>query len=221
MDNSTVKKPKINTIEKLNFSKITHEEKGFTTHLNIVLQNLRNPVALAIWCYLSSLPSDWDICKAQIRSHFGIGVNLLDKALSQLKKAKLIEFLQVRNPNGTMGDGLILVKVGYEFNRDYENHVSGEKLNKHRGSTGHMVNRGPVSHGYGKQHQQKKENTNKNNLTKKTKSFCDENSKKHPFAESMNQMASEERHTKANEEFKRSKMPDSIKSILGIKTRGT
>jgi hypothetical protein len=222
MDN-TANKGKINTIEKLDFKKVTHENKGFTTYLNIVIQNLHNPIALAIWCYLSSLPHDWDIDKSYLNRHFEIGRDVLNKALSCLKKAKLIEFVQMRNDDGTMGNGSILVKAGYDFNRDTEIQYTGKKHNKSRVSTAILKNRKTVNRYTGKQPLQKKYIQKKDFETKETKSFLKiENAKKHDFAESMNQMACETKHIVQHEKRKqieKSAMPIEIKRMLGIKPR--
>lgn len=164
------------SIEKLDFQKVAQENKFFTTHLNVVLQNIKDPVALGIWCYLSSLPSDWKVNKVQLRKHFSLGRDVLNKVLSCLKKAKLIEFKQERNPDGTMGDGLILVKVGYEFHRDTEIQYTGENVNDYGASTAILKNRSPVNRYTGKQHLQKIDNYKRKLKEKKreplTLNFC-------------------------------------------------
>ena len=64
---------KIITIEKLDPIKLRQEKLPFTLHMNYVLQNVRHPLALAIWVYLTSLPDDWKVHRTQLMSHFDIG----------------------------------------------------------------------------------------------------------------------------------------------------
>lgn len=195
-------------IEKLDFKKVIHENKGFTTYLNIIIQNIRDPLSLAIWVYLSSLPPNWNINKAHLRSHFDIGRDRLKKSLSNLNKLNLIQFIQQRNSDGTLGDVEILVKAGHEFNHDTEIQYCGKKPSKQRVSTAILKNRRTVNQACGKQPLQKKQNTKERKSFKKEikKSFLEKNSAKHNFADSMNQMACEKRHIEQHEERKRGEL---------------
>jgi hypothetical protein len=103
------------SIEKIDFSYIRQEKKSFTTNLNIVIQNLLNPVALGIWIYLSSLPEGWVVNKEHLRKHFNLGRDKLDAALLYLAQNMLIEIGQERLDDGKMGKGYINVKCGYDF----------------------------------------------------------------------------------------------------------
>ncbi len=102
-------------IEKLDGLKVSQERTPFTMHLNYVCQNITNMDALALWCYLTTLPPQWCIYKCQLMEHFDIGVNKLDAALAYLNKYKLIEYVRQRNADGTLGSVSFLVKCGYEF----------------------------------------------------------------------------------------------------------
>lgn len=165
----TAKKTRLkqHTIEKLDFQKIKHENKGFTTYLNIVIQNIPCPIALGIWCYLSSLPHDWSINKNQLKNHFHVGRDKLDKALAILKKLDLLQFIREREANGTLSDTVILIKVGYEFNQTTENQCSGTKGRPIRVSSRTLKNQALENQATGKRHLQKKQNTNKIKKQKK------------------------------------------------------
>ncbi len=110
-------------IEKLDASRlqVIQENTGFTIHLNKVCQQLKDPVALAIWCYLTTLPPNWIIHRIQIRQHFGIGRDKLEKAFAILKKCNLLDIHQERNANGSYDEGQIKVYVGYDFEPIPEN----------------------------------------------------------------------------------------------------
>lgn len=105
-------------VEKIDFSYVSQEKKPFTTHLNSVLQNLKNPSALGIWAYLSSLPEGWIVNKEHLRRHFGLGRDKLDAILKYLIDNKLLEVGQKRLDDGKMGKGYIIVKCGYDFKDD-------------------------------------------------------------------------------------------------------
>lgn len=106
------------SVEKIDFSYIRQEKKSFTTNLNRVIQNLKNPIALGIWVYLSSLPEGWVVSKEHLRKHFNLGRDKLDSALTYLAQNMLIESGQERLSDGKMGNGFINVKCGYDFTAD-------------------------------------------------------------------------------------------------------
>jgi hypothetical protein len=103
------------SIEKLDFASLRHEQKNFTTHLNVVLQNVKNSTALGIWSYLSSLPPNWKINKQQLRSHFALGRATLNRALACLCAHNLLEIVQERKSDGTFFDNIIILKSGSDF----------------------------------------------------------------------------------------------------------
>lgn len=106
---------KVVTIEKLDAVKLRQEKQPYTMHMNYVLQNVRHPLALAIWCYLTSLPDDWHIYRSQLMDHFDVGRDKLADALKYLKDNKLIEYIQFKDDSGKFGISHILVRSGYEF----------------------------------------------------------------------------------------------------------
>lgn len=103
------------SIQKLNSAKLIQEKIPFTIHSNYVLQNLTDLVALAIWCYLTSLPDDWEVHRNQIMRHFDIGRDKLASALKFLNENKLIEYVQGRTEDGKFSITYILVKNGIDF----------------------------------------------------------------------------------------------------------
>lgn len=169
------------SVEKLDSIKIKQEKIPFTMHLNYVLQNVRHPLALAIWVYLTSLPEDWEVHRNQLMDHFNVGRDKIKDALSYLNKNHLIQYYQDKLENGTFGDHHILVKSGHEF----------EVI--HRNATGGLKNRSTEKPLDGKTAPTKEIN-NKKEKKDKNKSFCAsppksqsswkaENEKKHDWAD--------------------------------------
>jgi hypothetical protein len=103
------------SVEKFNDGFSAAEEVPFTTVANIVVQNLMDPPALSIWIYLQSLPSDWKINKTHLRRHFGFGEKKLEKALSLLVKCKLLEYVRLRNDDGSFAKGFWRALNGSQF----------------------------------------------------------------------------------------------------------
>lgn len=110
----------MSTIEKLDSARIQQEKIPFTMHHNYVLQNLRDPLSLAIWCYLTSLPNDWKIHRTYLMAHFGVGRDKLAKALKLLASSYLLEYVQERNESGIFGEAFIRIKCGYEFTEHHK-----------------------------------------------------------------------------------------------------
>ena len=205
-------------IEKLDSAKIKQEKIPFTQHLNYVLQNLRDPVALAVWCYLTSLPDDWIVHRNQLMEHFGIGRDKLASALKCLHDNHLIEYVIDKNEKGKFESGHMMVKAGHEF----------EVI--HRFQSTPLKNRTPENQYTGKQHLQKKQNTNKDfkkksscgKVPKKPKSeWKKENETPHEFADAMNnkaqsqkQMEREAKHIEESETFKRAAMPAELRDKI-------
>lgn len=199
------------SVEKLDSAKVKQEKIPFTIHLNYVLQNVRNPLALAIWVYLTSLPDDWIVHRNQLMSHFDIGRDKLTAALKFLNQNYLIEYVISKNEKGQIENWQITVKTGHEF----------EVI--HRSQSTPLNIQSLENHSRGKQHLQKKQNTNEVVVTKKSSCANDlkskndwreENGKMHSFAESKNQMANEARHIEEHETIKRAPMPDNLRSMI-------
>ena len=206
------------SIEKLDMLKLKQEKIPFTLHLNYVLQNVRHPLALAIWVYLTSLPDDWEVHRTQLMAHFEVGRDKIKAALSYLNENHLIEYVQEKLENGTFGAHQILVKSGHEF----------EVI--HRSATGGLKNRWTEKPVDGKT-APTKEIKNTKEKDYKNKSFCataqkkdksdwrSENSKRPAWAdskdkkaESKKQMDRESEQIAKSEAYKRSAgMPESLR----------
>jgi hypothetical protein len=205
------------SIEKLDIAKLTQEKIPFTMHLNYVLQNVRHPLALAIWVYLTSLPEGWEVHRNQLMEHFNVGRDKLKDALSFLNQNYLLEYSQEKLENGTFGNSHILVKSGHEF----------EVI--HRNATGGLKNRRTEKPLDGKTAPIKEIRNTKEKVFK-NKSFCasaqkksksdwrKENAKTHDFAEakdnaaaSKKQMDREAEHIARNEGFKKAAMPQELR----------
>jgi hypothetical protein len=106
------------SIEKIDFSHLRQERKAFTTHLNVVLQNLHDAAALGVWAFLSSLPDQWVVNRQHLMKHFNLGRDKLNTILKTLRTLNLLEVGQERLPDGSMGAGYISIKCGYEFSVD-------------------------------------------------------------------------------------------------------
>ncbi len=80
------------SIQKLPILIVNTQKVPYTMLSNEVVQNINDPFVLAIWCYLSSLPTDWKISQQQLKKHFNIGRNRLEKIM-----ASFLSFLSIIN----------------------------------------------------------------------------------------------------------------------------
>jgi len=85
------------TIHKL---KKHQDDVPYTMASREVVQSLTNPLALAIWVYLQSLPENWNVSEMQLRSHFCVGKDRYREAMKVLKEAGLYSVTGVRNDEG-------------------------------------------------------------------------------------------------------------------------
>lgn len=122
------------SIEKIDlFESITHEKIPYTQLYTKVLQTIKNTDSLAIWVYLSSLPPEWRVCKAQIKKHFKIGDDKIKQVFSCLKKSNLIEYITKKNDSGKIESVSIKILNGSKLtctsgvnSTRVENHTSGK-----------------------------------------------------------------------------------------------
>lgn len=63
---------------------------SYTTLSIEKIQKIKNPEALAVYCYLCSLPPQQLICKERIKKHFRIGNKKINDIVSYLVSEKLI-----------------------------------------------------------------------------------------------------------------------------------
>ena len=90
------------SIEKLSDVSGTNDPVPYAQIANECLQSIRNPDALAIWCYLQSLPSDWTLRRSHMMEHFDIGRDRYAKALRELCEAGLISYEVIQGEGGLM-----------------------------------------------------------------------------------------------------------------------
>ncbi len=103
------------SIEKVDSVRLKNEKVPYTIHLNYVIQNVKDHLALAIWVYLTSQADNWNVNRTQLMNHFDIGRDKLGNALKYLNENQLIEYIQEKNDEGKFQVSHIVVKCGYEF----------------------------------------------------------------------------------------------------------
>lgn len=133
------------SIQKLDASEAIREQIPYTTLSNKVLQHLCNPEALAAWCYLQSMPPRWLVVKENIRKHFGWGINKINEVFALLKKLMLIEYSRERKKDGTLGEIVIIIKNGDEYNPASTTHMKTMLVE----STTHMETIAVENHAHG------------------------------------------------------------------------
>lgn len=103
------------SIEKPDFTAIIKEDIPYTVLPNYVLQNINCPIALAVWCHLISRPVTWEVSRAHLQKHFGLGRQKIDKAIKTLIDMHLLSYHMCRHEDGTVKKVSILVKNGQEY----------------------------------------------------------------------------------------------------------
>ena len=88
---------------------------NFTTIPNIVLQNLNNYEALGLYCYIVSLPNNWEFHKDHLSNHSKIGRDKITKLLKILEMHELIKIVRVRGANGQFMHADMHVSDGSSF----------------------------------------------------------------------------------------------------------
>jgi viroplasmin and RNaseH domain-containing protein len=119
-------------VEKLSIEKNTPNilnlgNEPYTIILNEILQGVRDPIALAVYCYLASQFTGWVICDKQLQNHFGIGRDKLKKRMLHLKELGLYEKNPIRNDKG------IITSWRTNLNRKLqstENQCTGREVNR-------------------------------------------------------------------------------------------
>jgi len=76
---------------------------------------LRNMEALGLYCYLHSLPNNWEFHKNHLKNHANIGINKLNTLLKILEKHALIKTVQIRTPQGRFAHFDLEVDDGSSF----------------------------------------------------------------------------------------------------------
>lgn len=91
------------------------EKPPYSILANHVVQNIRDAETLAVWVYLSSMPSEWIISRKQLRDHFTLGERKIDKIMSNLKKLGLLEYSQEKGPDGKFKELTANILCGSQF----------------------------------------------------------------------------------------------------------
>ncbi len=107
-----------------------------------VTKSIRDVTALAIWSYLMSQDSSWEIKSKEIMEHFGIGRDRVRKAFKYLTDMGLMAYVNVRSKGGkisgnqyvcfaipsngepenqSIGDDMQVAEISEDFNRAPEN----------------------------------------------------------------------------------------------------
>ena len=76
------------------------EDIPYDIYSREVVQSIRDPVALGMYCYLMSKPANWVPCRAHLMEHFDIGRDRYQKAMNDLKQMGLVYALTIRNGQG-------------------------------------------------------------------------------------------------------------------------
>lgn len=91
--------------------------KPYTTISNHVVNNVRNPDALAIWTFLQSKDNGWTVIKGFLMDHFGLGRDRYAKAMRDLKELGLVEYATVLNGDGSLNGTRVVVNFEIPENR--------------------------------------------------------------------------------------------------------
>jgi hypothetical protein len=115
------------SVQKLDFSIVKQAKRGFTTHLNEVVQNITEGFYLGVYVYLSSLPPTWNINRVQLGSHFDVGRDKINGALAWLNDHYLIEYKQEKDDLGIFGPTYIEVLDGLQFIENFNKNQTRSK----------------------------------------------------------------------------------------------
>lgn len=113
--------------------KIKKKPSNFTQISNIILQKLTNYEALGLYCYIASLPHDWEFHKNHLAAHADIGRDKLTKLLHILELHGLIKIEQIRGNDGRFSYFDMHVydeeefKIISEKHRNTENQYTGNR----------------------------------------------------------------------------------------------
>lgn len=123
------------SIAKLDSAKLKKSNLSFTLISTKVLQKITNTDALAIYCYLCSLPADWIIIKEQLKNHFKIGDKKIKNIFSYFVRSNLISYSRGREADGTLTEVEIHLHSGENFN-EFEPFISQSVKNQDKFTTG-------------------------------------------------------------------------------------
>ena len=91
------------------------EKAPYSTFLNEVIQNIKDTETLAVWIYLSSMPSDWQVNKKQLMHHFSIGERKIKSIISELHQMNLLEYIIEKDDQGRFKSHSAKILCGTKF----------------------------------------------------------------------------------------------------------
>jgi DNA replication protein DnaC len=105
-------------VEKLADIEYTVERppEPYTKVLNDVVQNVKQPDALAIWTFLQSKSGNWKVIGGYLQDHFGIGRQRYAAAMKYLSEHGLITYVPRRSEDGRMMGTRVIVHYTPKIN---------------------------------------------------------------------------------------------------------
>ncbi len=99
-------------INKGTIDRFVKEKLPFEIISREVVQSINDPVALAIWTYLMTLPDNWIPRRQQILDQFdGLGRDRYDKAMTLLRERNLVWVAVTRNDQGQIIDRVMVAEA--------------------------------------------------------------------------------------------------------------
>lgn len=176
-------------------------------------QPISNPVAKNILVFLCThdFPGNTSVFKVSTISHAtSYSETAVKTALTELHKTGYIKKQARFGENGQKLSNSYTILVPQEYVQEFMETYELPPTHRRETPVPQTADAPPPR----RQTPNYKNNAFKNNLKK---SFCadkKENSKKHDFAQNMDQMANESKHIKEHEEIKRAPMPDSLRRLV-------
>ena len=109
------------------------EDIPYDIYSREVVQSIKNPVALGMYCYLMSKPANWVPCRAHLMEHFDIGRDRYQRAMDDLKALGVVYVLTVRNDKGQI--------IGKRLCVEAKSRVSHSTVSPPDGFTSSRINR--------------------------------------------------------------------------------
>lgn len=206
------------SVEKLTDQSVSHVEcNPYAQILNDVIEHIKDNDAFRLYCFLYSKSRDWKVIKSYAEKVCGTGNTKAKKCWSYLARCGLIEYRTLKDDKGKIIKHDIVVLNGTKFDKGEPFIKQKEKLSTPTGLKTTRVE----NHTCGKKPTTKERfitkaldsNERKKKAFVEKQKYKDENLKRHDFADSMNQMASEKRHIEQNSAHKQSRMPDNLRSL--------
>ena len=99
-------------IKKETSARLVKEKIPYEIISRHVVQSITNPIGLALYTYLISLPEHWIVRRKHLIDHFdGLGRERYDAGMAQLKSLGLVWVMDARNELGQITDKVIMVEA--------------------------------------------------------------------------------------------------------------